>query len=753
MTPARLLALITACSDGLVAFGASETMDSALTKDVLEALLFRRGQTAGPGSGGGAQTQVGDERGDDEEGLRRSRSRSRRPLSRGRDSTFVGGARERSTLRGVSIERRRAPDSSSSEEDELSSRRSGGIGNKKKFTHKAHKKELQSLDLCNCVSRRFEQGLTEFVEAHLRPVNPRRATDTLDEEEDDEDTERESDEEDGAGEQRRGRERGRSRREQQQQQQTASSSSLQQQPAASGSALRTASISRSLGRSASRTRNFSSSRSRAPSILPNKPTQFPSVQRLGLSGITIGVDILAPFLLAFPRLTHLDLSRSRIDAATLQQLGANSSQMSLHSLSLAHCRRLTSESIAELLCDSGITVQLRELSLESDLLFLSPLTSDDMTRIVRRAPCFRSGRLRYLDLGGCPVTDAHLTEDFASQPALLDLGLGAIQGISLGAVSTFLRQRAANVQILSLAHSCQLANGRRLGAERDGVGGAMGLSASELNKWLLAPCAETPELPLTVQLALMGFAHAAGGMSAEEARAYRTPRPPTNLRVVELSDVSLAAFGGALRGWQVVRGQGRRGWIVDTNAAPDPHATEFEPDPLSYEKEWSASGRYRSLARIPAVRRARSTGASTHSLSPARVAFDSRIGRGSGGDAGSSAATAAARSSSHHRASVLTPTSAGMARNSSLRDYDASTTTGASLALAANETEPVAPREDVVRNMAEDHPRVMALREWARAKGHVPGDVGWHSKKMEILMGFGMLGREAGAYAHVAYQV
>lgn len=40
ITPAKLLALITAC-DGLMAFGASESMDSALSREVLEGLVSR----------------------------------------------------------------------------------------------------------------------------------------------------------------------------------------------------------------------------------------------------------------------------------------------------------------------------------------------------------------------------------------------------------------------------------------------------------------------------------------------------------------------------------------------------------------------------------------------------------------------------------------------------------------------------------------------------------------------------------------
>ena len=36
--------------------------------------------------------------------------------------------------------------------------------------------------------------------------------------------------------------------------------------------------------------------------------------------------------------------------------------------------------------------------------------------------------------------------------------------------------------------------------------------------------------------------------------------------------------------------------------------------------------------------------------------------------------------------------------------------------------------------------------------GTVPGSVGWHSHKMEVLLGYGLLGREIGNYAWLAYQ-
>jgi len=49
-----------------------------------------------------------------------------------------------------------------------------------------------------------------------------------------------------------------------------------------------------------------------------------------------------------------------------------------------------------------------------------------------------------------------------------------------------------------------------------------------------------------------------------------------------------------------------------------------------------------------------------------------------------------------------------------------------------------------VRHLPKNH----AWREWlqslANANGRVGSNVGWHSRKMEVIRGFGMMGREEG---------
>lgn len=49
-----------------------------------------------------------------------------------------------------------------------------------------------------------------------------------------------------------------------------------------------------------------------PSTHPARATHFPSLNRLGLMGVTIPSEVLNPFVLAFPRLTHLVSTRLQL---------------------------------------------------------------------------------------------------------------------------------------------------------------------------------------------------------------------------------------------------------------------------------------------------------------------------------------------------------------------------------------------------------------------------------------------------------
>ncbi|KAI3482787.1 hypothetical protein L1887_54465 [Cichorium endivia] len=629
VTPARLLALVTA-AEGLVAFGASETMDSALSNDVLEALLFRDGEYSKP-----------------------------------------------SRLRGVSVER------------------SSGRSNKM----------LQSLDLCECVSPRFEEAMKEFVHTHLKKFSGR-MTDTVEEEteSDDDDAAMDVDDE----EEERGR--GRSTRDRRQ--------------------------NKSLSRSVSTRRRDGD----GPSRHPARPTAFPSLNRLGLSGVTLDNALLNPFVLAFPRLTHLDLSRTKTDAALLTAL-SSSHQLQLESLSLAFCKRITSESVTELLVDAPCTQGLVELSLAGTLIFPTPIDAEDLKVILTQAPCFRSGKLRYVDLGGCDLTD-ELLGLIGPQPSLLDLGLSHCPNIRLEAVSKLLRERAPNVQVLELSDSCTSrtsTEGLTTAIPGYDSHDATAINAVHLQSILVGPCAKTPPVPISVQLAMMGFKS-----GSELPQLPPAARAPTNLRVIGLNQASLKSVRGGFGSWRVIRGAGRRGWVVDVAAGPNPEAS----DEVLLENPPEAPV---SEATVAMAREASAEGGLRRGRS---VRYDEgSLGRSDEGDRSSRSLLRVPPASGSPSAR---PTIPSIRRAHSVGGGSGSRSRSRHI-LAASHALPsdvkLTPRDEVVRDLAPDHPRRVALQRLVDANGHVTGDIGWHSRKMEVLLGFGFLGRDTGLYALPSFQV
>lgn len=624
VTPAKLLALITAVSKGLMAFGASSSMDSALSLEVLEALLFRDGENVVP--------------------------------------------KAHHSLRGVSIER--------SMERKHERRR-----------------RLESLDLCNCVSPHFEAALSKFVNKHLKKFSGR-VTSTVPEEDSDQDVIQQQEEEG----------RGRTRR-------------------------------RESSRTMTPSRSMSTRRSGIPSSHPARPTMFPFVHRLGLLGVHFSPDIISPFVLAFPHLTHLDLTGTKVDDDFLMALGA-SPDMELESLSLARCPRISSQCITELIVDSPVCSDLIELSLEGSLLFPTPITNDDLKTIITTAPCLRSGSLRYLDLGGCGLND-DLLNQFGRQPALLDFGMASTPTVSLETLSSFLINKAPNVQLLELVDSCY--------DPRQGH-----MSIVRLNAALLEPCTTVPPLSISEQLAAMGFA--ADGQAVASLPVRQT-EPRTNLRTIGLSMPTLQQFRGALGNWRVIFGQGRRGWLVDISSGPDPEAVDEDlilDDSLPHDMKVQNSlrGSVSPLARSPRTylteRRGRDPQRSVPSgfepeTPPRRASRSPSVGMARSHKEGSARLSRnVSLSHSHSRSRQL---------GTSLAEQEAS-----EIANKSEENSPVQKRNEVIRNLPGSHPRRLTLERLAQAKGHVEGTIGWHSKKMEVLLGLGMLGRESGLYAYAAYQ-
>src|SRR6266550_1916042 len=271
----------------------------------------------------------------------------------------------------------------------------------------------------------------------------------------------------------------------------------------------------------------------------DEPFTFPGLQRLGLRGVkSISPRILGSFVLAFPSLTHLDLSGTRVTSDILNALG-KSSTMRLQSLALARCIRLTGESIKELLISSPVTMQLQELNLYGDMTYSSPLSEDDLRQILTHAPCFLSGDLVYLDLSSSPLTEELLMDVCRPQFKLRSLGLSHLPNLALHAVEEFLRLKAPNVEVLTLIGSTpELDCGLR---SRDSpVPRSAGKSSMALHTQLIRPLCTSP------------FSFSTLGLSPA--------RPPlTRLRVVELAPVMLNALGAGAGSWRIIKSKGGRG--------------------------------------------------------------------------------------------------------------------------------------------------------------------------------------------------
>ncbi|TDL25541.1 hypothetical protein BD410DRAFT_765043 [Rickenella mellea] len=260
---------------------------------------------------------------------------------------------------------------------------------------------------------------------------------------------------------------------------------------------------------------------------------FPGVQRLGLRGVkSIAPEIIDPFILSFPSLTHLDLSGTRISPALLSQL-RDSSTVTLQSLALGRCVKLTGDSIVDFLINGAATRNITELSLYGDATFPSPLSVENLHAIITKAPAFISGKLEYLDLSSSPINGAVL-EAFLPQPCLRSLGLSYITDLSIRDVANFLRSKACNVEVLSLISTSPelLVNPRQ--------------ASIALHSHLIQPLC-TPPFRFSI------------------TKLATPPEPPaTRLRVIELAISTLAGLGAGAGAWRIVRSKGGRGWYVDT---------------------------------------------------------------------------------------------------------------------------------------------------------------------------------------------
>jgi hypothetical protein len=277
-----------------------------------------------------------------------------------------------------------------------------------------------------------------------------------------------------------------------------------------------------------------------------EPLVFPGLQRLGMRGVkSILARSLGPFLLSLPNLTYLDLSGTRITPEILEAMG-QSQTMRLKSLALARCVKLTSESIRRFIVDSPVTSELTELNLYGDMTYVCPIQPNDLRDIVTLAPCFTSGNLAYLDLSSAPI-DSSILGAFKPQPKIRSLGLSHILHLELAAVTNFIRDKAPNVEIVTLVNtSPELDCGIRL--PHNDPRTASRQSTLALYNQLIRPLCHSP-------------------MSFSISSSAAAKSPPTNVRIIELSTALLGALGAGAGTWRIIRSKGGRGWYVDTAAA------------------------------------------------------------------------------------------------------------------------------------------------------------------------------------------
>lgn len=271
-------------------------------------------------------------------------------------------------------------------------------------------------------------------------------------------------------------------------------------------------------------------RARFARIVQEEPLLLPGLQRLGLRGVkSIQPETLTPFVLAFPSLTHLDLSATRVTPELLYSLGA-SQTVRLTSLALARCIMLTGKSLRDFLVEAPAAENIRELTLYGDRTFPTPLSQQDLHDIFSLAPSFTSGEMLYLDLSSAPVTPEILSTACKPMPKLRSLGLSYIPDLQLDAVADFVLSKAPNVEVLTLLGTSP---------ELEHRGSARQASMVVHSKLIRTLC--TPPFSFTT-----------------------TAPPPSRVRVIELSTPVLGALGAGAGAWRVIRSKGGRGWYVDT---------------------------------------------------------------------------------------------------------------------------------------------------------------------------------------------
>lgn len=277
---------------------------------------------------------------------------------------------------------------------------------------------------------------------------------------------------------------------------------------------------------------------------------FPGLKRLSLRNcLHIESNVLDGLLRSFPCLTHLDLSGTKVPSRWLASLIDKAPRtLRLESLSLARCPRIDPYVVVEFLCRSPAARDLKELNLFVNPSQGNPIRGDDLMRLITTAPCFRSGKLRYLDISSSHLTAEHLAVGtFPPQPELVCLGFSHMPSLNLEPISDFILNQAPNVEILTIVGTAFEHNLRPTHS-------ALQLTL-QLHSKLINPCTVAPFSLSSLHV-------------TPDPSAPKDPGP-TRLRVIELASGIRKAIGpaGGSHMWKNIRSKGGRGWYVDVTAA------------------------------------------------------------------------------------------------------------------------------------------------------------------------------------------
>lgn len=182
--------------------------------------------------------------------------------------------------------------------------------------------------------------------------------------------------------------------------------------------------------------------------------------------------------------------------------------------------------------------ELEDLNLYGSMSFPSPLSSSQLLEILQDSPAFHSKKLRYLDISSSRLSPAHL-HAFPEQPALISLGFSHMPTLPLREITSFLKAKATNVEVLTLTNTSPEIT------RPPNVAASMVAVHALLINPLTAP-------PLSFSLP-----------SPDDP----PPPPPGKLRAIELTTALLRSLSHAKgAAWRVIRSNGSRGWYCDISA-------------------------------------------------------------------------------------------------------------------------------------------------------------------------------------------